>query len=272
MMANFDDLGKTADAISELRKISDSPASIEFVDGGLLELVDTINPNQLKGMFEKPYPKAVLIVEFDDAKEHQRKKNVKAAEKIFSKLAVACRTETDLEKQEEIRKAREAVATALAYQEGGQKAVPIIDDGVVPVDKIEEYFTKTYELLNQVHVRPIIWGHAGSGNFHIQPHLNLAEIGDRQKIFRLMDSYNHMLIELGGSTSGEFNDGRLRGPYLSEVYGPECYELFQKVKQIFDPHNTLNPGVKINVSLEDVKPLIRTEYTIAKFASHLPKS
>ena len=33
-----------------------------------------------------------------------------------------------------------------------------------------------------------------------------------------------------------------------------------KVKQIFDPYGTLNPGVKFGSSLDDIKEMIRTDY------------
>lgn len=77
-------------------------------------------------------------------------------------------------------------------------------------------------------------------------------------------------MSLGGSTTGEHGDGRLRAPYLPALYGKENYVLFQKVKQVFDPHGTLNPGVKVNVSLDDIKPLLRNEYNLAHLYSHLP--
>jgi hypothetical protein len=48
--------------------------------------------------------------------------------------------------------------------------------------------------------------------------------------------------------------------------------LFGKIKQIFDPYGTLNPGVKINVNLEDIKPLLREEYSMEHLYDHLPKS
>jgi len=86
----------------------------------------------------------------------------------------------------------------------------------------------------------------------------------------LMEDYYTLVTELGGSTSGEHNDGRLRGPYLSRLYGPEVYELFQKVKQIFDPYGILNPGVKVNVTLDDIKPLVRPVYSMEHLAGHLP--
>ncbi|HVS58774.1 MAG TPA: FAD-binding oxidoreductase [Candidatus Saccharimonadales bacterium] len=272
LVASFDDMRKAVQAVRDLREMHEVPSSMEMIDGGVLSLVEAINPNLLKGTFEKPYPKAVLFVEFDDAKEHVRKKNAKKAEKIFDKLATDTKVETELERQEQLWKIRESVASLLAYHEGTQKAVPVIDDGIVPLDKMEEYFKRVYDLFTQVRVQPAIWGHVGDGNFHMQPHLSLSEIGDRQKVFRLMDSYYRLLIELEGSTSGEMGDGRVRGPYLAQLYGADCYEFLQKVKQIFDPYNTLNPGVKINVTLDDVKPLMRSDYSIAHIASHLPRS
>ena len=80
------------------------------------------------------------------------------------------------------------------------------------------------------------------------------------------------MISLGGSTSGEHNDGRLRAPYLEELYGAEVYALFQKLKTIFDPHGILNPGVKINVKLEDIKPLLRTSYSLDHLYGHMPRT
>jgi len=81
-----------------------------------------------------------------------------------------------------------------------------------------------------------------------------------------------MVIGMGGSTSGEHNDGRLRAPYLEQLYGPEIYGLFQKVKQVFDPYGTLNPGVKMNVVLDDIKPLLRHEYSMEHLYDHMPRS
>jgi FAD/FMN-containing dehydrogenase len=106
----------------------------------------------------------------------------------------------------------------------------------------------------------------------MQPHLDLGQVGDRQKAFRLMHDYYQLVISLGGTTSGEYNDGRLRAPYLKTLYGEEMYALFQKVKQIFDPYGMLNPGVKIDVTLEDVKAHLRSEYNHGNRYEHLPRS
>jgi len=106
----------------------------------------------------------------------------------------------------------------------------------------------------------------------MQPFLDLSQLGDRQKMFKIMEEYHQMVMGMGGSTTGEHGDGRLRAPYLRQLYGEEVYELFQAVKKIFDPYNTLNPGVKINVVLDDLKPLLRSEYSMKHLYDHMPRT
>ena len=87
-----------------------------------------------------------------------------------------------------------------------------------------------------------------------------------------MDEYYSLVISLGGSIAGEHGEGRLRAPYLQKQSGPELYALFQKIKQIFDPYGTLNPGVKVNVNIDSVKALLRPGYSLDHLYSHMPHS
>lgn len=270
-LAEFDSVENAVKAILELRELPQLPSSIEMVDNQLLELVDRLNPNQLKDTVTKPFPKVALLVEFDDA-DRTRKKLAKKAEKILDAYATKHVHETDPTAQARLWKVRQASASVTAHTEGRVKAIPIIDDGVVPPERLEEYLTGIYKLFAAAQLQAAVWGHAGDGNLHMQPFLDLSQLGDRQKAYRLLDEYNKLVISLGGSTSGEHGDGRLRGPYLEQLYGAEVYSLFEKVKQIFDPYGTLNPGVKIGVSLDDIKGLTRSDYTLNHLYDHMPRS
>lgn len=270
-LAEFDSIEKAAQAILELRGTPQLPSAIEMVDGQLLALVDRLNPNQLKGIVHKPLPAVALLVEFDD-EGRTRKKNVKRAQKIFADLATNTTLATTATDEARLRKVRDAAASVLSHGEGSLRAVPIIEDAIVPPEKLQELINGTYKIFAAERLQVAIWGHAGDGNIHLQPFLDLAQVGDRQKAFRLMDTYYQLVINLGGSTSGEHGDGRLRGPFLPYVYGPEVYELFTKVKQLFDPYGTLNPGVKVGVSLDSVKPLVRSSYSLDHLYDHMPRS
>lgn len=271
--ALINDLSEANDIILQLRKSSKaSPSAIEIVDEHLLNFVHESNPNQLKGILKPPFPKILMLVEFDEAAAKTQKKNAKKLTKILDKYDIQYKVETDAHKKDELWKIRHGAAAVINYNKGGIKALPIIEDGIVPVERFEEYLENVYKLFEKNKLQASVWGHAGDANLHMQPFLDLSTVGDRQKVFRLLDDYYNMVISLGGSTSGEHNDGRLRGPYLEKLYGPDAYDLFKKVKTIFDPYGILNTGVKIDVTIDDLKALLRNEYSISHLSDHMPRT
>jgi FAD/FMN-containing dehydrogenase len=272
IVASFDDLDAAQSAVLELRALPDIPSAMEMVDDQLLQVVEKINPNQLKDVVTKPYPRVMMLIELDVVGDRQLKKNIKKAEKILDKLGATYHVEMNPSEQEKYWKIRHASASVVAHSEGGIKALPIIEDGIVPPERFREYLEGLYAIFDRNHLQAAVWGHAGDAHLHVQPFLDLSQVGDRQKVFRLMDEYANLVFSLGGSISGEHGEGRLRAPYVQKQYGPELYAVFQKVKQIFDPYGTLNPGVKLNPNPEAVKSLLRSGYTLDHLYNHMPTS
>lgn len=266
----FDSVAAAGQAVLELRKLA--PSALEVVDDKLLEFIDEHNPKQLGSSVQKPFHKIILLVEFDETSNKQQKRKSKKAKKILTKLAAEFRVTKDEHEQEDLWKIRHSAAAVLWQTLGTKKALPIIEDGIVPPEKFAEFIDRSYKLFDDFGLQIAVWGHAGNANLHMQPFLDLRQISDRQKVFKVMDAYYQMVIELGGSTSGEHNDGRLRAPYLPYVYGPEVYELFTKVKQIFDPYGTLNAGVKMGTTRQDLQPLLRQEFSMKHLFDHMPRS
>lgn len=271
-MAGFDSLQQAQAAITELRAGHDRPSAIEMVDSNLLDQVQAANPNLINGVVQPPFPAITLFVEYDSTSERTYRRSVKRGEKICNKFASNYIKETAPDRQEQLWKLRQTSAWVLGRSDNHRKSVPIIDDGIVPVDKFEQFMQGVYDLFAKEKLPVAIWGHAGDANIHMAPQLNLGEVGDRQTAFRLLDEYTKLVLSIGGSTSAQNNDGRLRAPYLEQMYGTEAYALLKKVKQICDPYGTLNPGVKIGVSLDDIKPLVRPDFTLEHAYDHLPRS
>lgn len=266
------DLQVAAQIVQEIRGFSELPSAVEMVDEHLLSFVQQHNPNILMGIIESPLPKVVLLIELDNTSDRIQKRLAKKVQKLLGRYQVAYRIETDSQKKDELWKIRRSASSVIAHTEGMARALPIIEDGIVPVEKLDQYMSGIYDLFERHGLRAAVWGHAGDANLRMQPFLDLAQVGDRQKAFKLMDEYYKMVIDMGGSISAAHGDGRLRGAYLSQLYGNEMYQLFEKVKQIFDPYGILNPGVKIGVSLDDIKPLLRQEYSLEHLYDHLPRS
>jgi FAD/FMN-containing dehydrogenase len=271
-VAKFQTIDEAQDIVVALKDKGNLPSAIEMVDGKMLEMVHSINPNQLKGVIEPPFPAVTLLVECDDASDRDKKKTVRQIRKAFESHNVSVVEENDPKIQEKLWKIRHASAAVVSHANGSKKAVPIIEDGVVPLARFNEYVKGVYELFAKNHVEVALWGHAGDGNLHMQPFLDLSQVGDRQIAFRMMEEYYTLVLSLGGTTTGEHNDGRLRAPYLERVYGENLYQVFVKLKKIFDPYGTLNPGVKIGTSIDDLKQILRSDYSLDHLYDHMPRS
>lgn len=270
--ALFDDIQVAEQVIADISRLSEAPSAMEMVDDNLLNFIHAQNPNQLRGILDPPFHKLVMLIEFDSASDRVRKRMTKKTINILNKYQVTYRTETDPVKKDDLWKIRHSAATVISHSDGNKKALPIIEDGVVPMERMKEYIQAIYNLFEKYGLKIALWGHAGNANLHMQPFLDLAQVGDRQKVFKIIDDYYRMVIGMGGSTNGEHGDGRLRAPYLPELYGQEIYTVFKKTKAIFDPYGTLNPGVKIDVSLNDIKPLLRQEYSLEHLYDHMPRT
>jgi FAD/FMN-containing dehydrogenase len=264
----FDDLEAAGEAVLKIGPLG--PSALEVVDYYLLDFLKKNRPAQIEGLVPDDLPKIVLLVEFDDQSSLKQKLKSSKVERVFKKLASSHRVSTKPKEQEQLWKIRRSAAAVIWMSHGSKKALPIIEDGVVPVAKLPEFLDKTYKLLKKHKLEIAVWGHAGNANFHMQPVMDLSKAKDRETVFKLADEFYDMVIKMGGSTCGEHNDGLMRAPYLKKLYGEEIYELFRQVKQIFDPQGILNADKKLDVTQDYLKTLVRKEYSMKHLYDHMP--
>lgn len=268
--AYFDDMEQAGAAVLELHKLK--PVAMEIVDRNLLEFLKKRHTHDLDGLVDEPFPKIILLIEFDESNSSARKKKVKQAKKILSSLAREFSVTDDPHEQALLWKIRHSAAAVTSAAEGKSKALPIIEDGVVPKEHLAEFLEGAYKLFKKHHLQIAVWGHAGDGNLHMQPFLDLSNVSDRQKTFKLMDEFYKMVIDMGGSISAEHNDGRIRGSYLKQMFGDDVYDLFEYIKAVFDPHGFLNPDVKLGVTRKDQTAALRHSYDMSHLYEHLPRT
>ena len=72
--------------------------------------------------------------------------------------------------------------------------------------------------------------------------LNLKNPGDVARMRRITAEVTDLVLEYGGSLSGEHGDGLARSEWNEKMFGPAVYRAFCRVKQAFDPKSLLNPG------------------------------
>lgn len=200
-------------------------------------------------------PKMVLLAEFSEADSETALRAAKEAKRILADLPIR----THLAKNERAAQkywiVRRESFRLLRKNLRGLAAAPFIDDFVVPPSSYAEFLPKLSALLNEYKDRFIytIAGHIGNGNFHIIPLMDLGKPEVRDVILELSPKVYRLVIEHGGSTTGEHNDGIIRTPFLTELFGAQMTALFAKTEHLFDPNDIFNPGKKVGGTVADIE-------------------
>lgn len=270
LMAKVPNIEALQKIILEIRKLPEMPSLVEVVDKNLLELAHQYDEGLITETLKAPFPDFVLLIEFDNVSEHVQKRLLKRTINILHDNKADYVFEHENHKKEELWKLRQSTTAILMHGEAQSRPLPIIEDGIVPPENLAKFITGVYQIFHNSNLPISIYGHAGDGHLHVQPILDVGQIGDRQKIFRLMDEYYKLVLSLDGSITGSHGEGRLRAAYLPLQYGTDAYAMIVKIKETFDPHGILNPGVKVGGDIEGLKPLLRDEYSLGYMYTYLP--
>lgn len=200
-------------------------------------------------------PKMILMAEFADDTIEEADRRAAAAEAALTDLNLKTKIEKDEKESEKYWIVRRESFNLLRKNVHGLHTAPFIDDFVVPPSSYPEFLPKLNALLAEYseHFIYTVAGHIGNGNFHIIPLMDLTKEGNRQVILDLAPKVYELVIKEGGTTTGEHNDGIIRTPYLSMLFGDEMVALFKKTKDIFDPLGILNPGKKVGGTFDDIR-------------------
>lgn len=218
-------------------------AASELVDHVILEQAIN-NPGQaVNRFFLEGAPEAILMVEFfnNDRDELFKHCNalIDALKEANLGYAYLILTGDDSKKAWELRKAGLGLLRNL---KGDVQPVNLIEDCAVAVDDLPDYIHDLEQLLHGLNIPYSAYAHAGAGELHVEPMINL-KTADGQQLFKHVLAETAKLVKkYQGSLSGEHGDGRLRGEFISYVMGEHVYDLFKQVKNIFDPAGIFNKG------------------------------
>jgi len=146
---------------------------------------------------------------------------------------------------------RKAGLGLLSNIPGDDKPAPVIEDTAVDVQELPDYITEFNKILKKHDLYSVHYAHAGSGELHLRPILNL-KTEEGVKLFRtIAEEIADLVKKYDGSLSGEHGDGRLRGEFIPKMIGQENYELLKSIKRTWDPNNIFNPGKIVDTAPMD---------------------
>ncbi|NJW53390.1 FAD-binding and (Fe-S)-binding domain-containing protein [Salinimicrobium oceani] len=125
---------------------------------------------------------------------------------------------------------------------GDRKAVACIEDTAVAVEDLAAYISEFSSLMKEFGQEAVYYAHAGAGELHLRPILNLKKEEDVVLFKDITEAVASLVKKYGGSLSGEHGDGRVRAEFIELMIGTRNYNLLKRVKNIFDPQHIFNPG------------------------------
>ncbi len=198
----------------------------------------------------KGIPKLILMVEFNGDSHDEVRDKIKALhtelqlKRGYYEINGFEEDDSEL-KSEKFWIMRRQSFNILRKKVKDKHTAPFIDDLVVNPEHLPEFLPQIRAIIKKYKLFATIAGHMGDGNFHIIPLMELENQSERDKLLPAMQEVNSLVLQYGGSLSGEHNDGLIRGPWLETMYGPEVLGLFRQAKHIMDPDNICNPHKKV---------------------------
>jgi FAD/FMN-containing dehydrogenase/Fe-S oxidoreductase len=141
---------------------------------------------------------------------------------------------------------RESALGAVAIQPGKRPGWEGWEDSAVPPDRLGSYLRAIYALMGEYNYDSPLYGHFGEGCVHMRIDFDLQTEPGILQFREFIDRATDIVVDHGGSISGEHGDGQSRGALLPKMFGPELMEGFREFKRLWDPDNRMNPGKLID--------------------------
>jgi FAD/FMN-containing dehydrogenase/Fe-S oxidoreductase len=220
------------------------PTGLEGIDHVLVEDMKTVgmHPQDLHLM---PEGQGWLVIEFggDDKDEADAKAHDLVRElKKDSNPPVGVKLFDDPELEQHVWEVREAGLGATAFIPGKPDTYEGWEDSAVPPERLGEYLRRLRALAKKYEYDSALYGHYGQGCVHARWNFDLKSTPGIRKFRSFLDEASDLVLELGGSLSGEHGDGESRAELLPKMFGPELIDAFREFKSIWDPDWKMNPG------------------------------
>lgn len=260
MVLHFHDLFAALEAVPAILRFA--PSAVELIDRMVLEMTRAQLEHARRMTFVQGDPDALLIVELsgDDARELEaRAAGVEQAMRTDGGTYACVRAGTPAD-QDNIWRVRKAGQGLLQGVRGDAKPITFVEDTAVAADRLAPYMRRFKGLLDAHGVRAAFYAHASVGCLHVRPLINLKDRGDIDKMKAIAQAVGDLVIEFGGTMSGEHGDGLVRSWFVERFFGPQIYGAFHALKQLFDPLGLMNPGKIVDAPPIDQALRYGTDY------------
>lgn len=211
--------------------------------------------------------KVFLVIGFESDQERHVKKQIKK----LTKLAITFQDASQLVTLGEsgaptVADMFELVDFATRPESSDSFAPDIYGGFHVPLEQLGRFMTSLAELGQKEHIDLPLVGYLATGVYHVYPNLSLKKVGDKQKALKLVDEFIKLVSSHNGIAIVTGGEGRLKSRAINSELEERLVEMDQAIRQLFDPHGTLNPGVKQPNDLKQLAGQLKSEPGITKLS------
>ena len=246
LVVNFRSVFDAVDATEEI--VSTGPSAAELIDEFILENARA-NPSFASKLdWADPDAQAVLVVEYYGESGGEVAARLDSLHRLLSakRIGYGYVRVQDPAKQAQIWGVRKEALGILMSVKGDHKPIAFVEDPAVPISKMGSFLKEFRGVLDRHDARGGYYGHASVGCLHVRPMVNLKDPAEVRKMASIADEVFAIVMDYGGSMSGEHGDGLARSRYNQWLFGEKIYRGFLELKDALDPQNILNPGKVVN--------------------------
>ncbi|MGN6544682.1 MAG: FAD-binding and (Fe-S)-binding domain-containing protein, partial [Aureliella sp.] len=250
------------EACKHLREILEfKPTGLEGLDHLLFKWVKQRGdkPDALKLM---PEGTGFLMVEFGG---HSKAASDAVAHRCMQRLErepepPSMKLFDDPGEEEMLWHIREGGLGSTAWVPGHPDTWPGWEDSAVPPERVHDYLPRLRDLFKKYDYVASLYGHFGQGCIHCRIPFDLTSKAGIAKYRSFMNEAADLVVEMGGSLSGEHGDGQARAELLPKMFGNELVEAFNEFKAIWDPDGKMNPGKVVHPNAMDSDLRLGSDY------------
>jgi FAD/FMN-containing dehydrogenase/Fe-S oxidoreductase len=245
VVVGFTDIYTAADAVPHFMR--GGPIAIEGLDRAIIRGL------QARGLKKDeiallPEGDAWVVLEFGADTQDDAVRQAQTAAAYFSSgeagSNVSAMLVEDRALQAKVWSIRETGASAVALSVDAGTPDPVVgwEDAAVDPLRLGDYLRAFQALVDRYGYETSLYGHFGDGCVHARITFDLRSVEGVATWRKFLREAAQLVVEFGGSLSGEHGDGQAKAEFLPIMYGPELMQAMEQFKAIWDPANRLNPG------------------------------
>lgn len=266
VVLGYPDVARAGDHIPEILEFG--PIGLEGMDRVLVEAVTKMK-GVVQGPRKLPDGDGWLLVEFGG--ENQKEADSRAKRLVYGvrkrgewPQAVLFSDPHDQERVWAVRK----FGFAAANVPGEKIAWTGWEDSAVPPDKVGDYLRGLRRLFDKYGYRCTLFGHFGQGCIHTRIDYDLTTRDGIRALRSFHEEASDLVLQHGGSLSGEHGDGQSVAEFLPKMFGSELVRAFEEFKTLWDPAWRMNPGKVVRPYRVDENLRLGTAYDPSVVRTH----